>query len=585
MNRIRWRKTALLLIFIILTCVSLSGCRESHVLEQKVYTQDQPVDYENDVDEINNDEDNTEEDEEISSLAEQDESRMEREQQDVRAVRGPGSSRDTTAKLQYDQGSQQSGETTGAGGGEGDSTQTVPAGTTDKPGINPTGEEEQREVVDPNGEVVDPPENLSLVTAVGETAALVEMLGGKGRLAASSESFTGNYWAQTVFQEDMANIQTLWSGKGSEALSGDAFQALLALQPAACIVNSGDYTFTDDQLAQLAASGIETVTLPKLNNLENIESTVRLLGQILGDQSAGGGTNAPAIAEEYCKWAEGIIQKVDNAVDSFNYGGIDFSKDRYALRQDTYTDTETETGLYTLFISDWDGSASYRLFSGSYQTLAGNGVAIAPSGYSTTPLSYYLSEAGVVNTAAVAPDSFSLKYWYVNPLDPSTRVMDIQGAAGTVTNRFLTVINDQTSDGTTGSRVYLGEERFPAIVAASQAVRSAIESNKASGSMWTPYPVETSSDGKVSGYGFREEQGQIVSTTIHGDYSIYVLPDGVGSWNYGSAEGVMASMWAASKFCGAFQEQDLKQEIADFYSAFYGYSLNDGQLSQILAGK
>lgn len=572
-------QVSLLLIMVMLAGLFLAGCRESHVLEQVVYTEDQQIDF--DQHEIENEEDNTDEDEDLSAQAERDDSQKEREQQNTQAVRGNGTSRDTTAKLLYDQGAQQDGETSGASEeGTVASEQTVPAGVNDVTGVEASGEETLRQIVDANGETVDIPENVATVTAVGETAALVEMLGGSGRLLASSESFSWNSWIRTVFAADYGNVQILWSGRGSDAISDDGFQALLAMDPSVCLINSGDYTFTDEQLTQLSEAGIHTVTIPKLNNLENLESTVRLLGTILGDQSGSGGKNAPAIAEDYCSWAEDIIRKVDGAVDSFSYNNIDFSKDRYANRKDYTKESDTDQGLYTLFISAWDSDAVFRLYGGAYLTMSGQGVAIAPSGYSTTPLSYYLSEAGVVNRAAVASDYFSLKNWYVKTLDPSTRTLEISGTAGTMPTQFLTYIKDPA----TSANIYLGEPRFPAIVAANNGVKAAIEQDAASSQMWTAYPWTNSSDGKVGGFGFLDESGQIVQSTIHGSYVIYVLPDGVGSWNYASAEGVLASMWAAMKFQGAFSETDLQNEIINFYSTFYGYAMDASQAALVLAG-
>ncbi len=567
---------SLILLIILSMSLGMTGCRESHVLEQVVYTEDQQIDFENH--KIENDEDNTDEDEELSARAQRDDSQKERNQQNTQAVRGDGNSKDTTAKLKYDQDSLQSGETTGAGNGNNPSEQTDSAGVNDITGIDVGTDNTPRQIVDVNGQTVEIPHNVATVTAVGETAVLVEMLGGNGRLLASSESFTTNPWCKAIFETDMGNVQTLWPGRGRDAISNEGFQALLAAKPTVCLVNSGDITFSDEQLIQLSEAGIITVTIQKLNNLENLEAAVRLLGEILGDQSGSGGKNAPAVAQDYCKWAEGIINKVNNSVDAFRYNNIDFSKDRYASRNYEYKDTETDAGLYTLFIGAWDGAASYRLYSGVHQTMAGNGVAIAPSGYSTTPLSYYLSEAGVVNRAAVASDNFRLRNWYVRTLNPSTRILEISGSVGTDTNQFLTKITDPS----TSADIYLGEPRFPALIAADNAVRGAIEQDRASGGMWKDFPRVSA--GQVSGYGFLEEQGQLVSTMIHGPYQIYVLPAGAGSWNYASAEGVLTSMWAAMKFQGAFSEDDLRNEIANFYSSFYGYTLSAEQIGWILAG-
>jgi hypothetical protein len=337
-------------------------------------------------------------------------------------------------------------------------------------------------------------------------------------------------------------------------------------------------------LSALDSRGIYRVTLPKLNTPDNIITTVWVIGQILGNRSEEGGTDAPARAEAYAVWYRGLLSDVGSRVTRFNYEDIDFSNDRYTTRTEQKIKGGAEQGYYTLFIEGWDEAASYRIYSDRYLTLQGSGMAVAPSGYSTSPLSYHLSMAGVVNTAAIYADLFRLCHWYVTPLSSSTRTVDVTGPDGErCRNQLLSVpIYDESRR--VERTYYLGNEVFPAVIAASAAIKDAIQADAENGGMWTEYGMVTSADARTRGYGFLDEIGQLVSTAIHGDYRVLVLPSGAGSWSAGSAEGPLAAIWTAMEFYGAFSEQELREYIRSFYREFYLYEIDDVQINGILAG-
>ena len=74
-------------------------------------------------------------------------------------------------------------------------------------------------------------------------------------------------------------------------------------------------------------------------------------------------------------------------------------------------------------------------------------------------------------------------------------------------------------------------------------------------------------------------------TQISGEYEIVVNPRGLSSWSGGSAESILESVWAAWRFFGALSEDQVRGYISDFYSRFYGYSLNDAEIDRILEGQ
>ena len=587
---------ALLCLLLTAQMALLSGCRFSPVLEQIIYTAAEEPPPDPDAPENDNDEDHADKDEDLTSRDEDEESDTERDREETDPTQGEDENDESAPDTEQEDDSVNEGAAQGAGEGQGEQPQeTEEMGSTQVPDVDPTGGEALRQVVDAYGQLVSVPEDVDTVAAVGGAAAMVEMLGGGGRLTAAPADFVENEFSALAFPDVAGgSVAALWSGDGSAGMGEESFRRLLELKPDVCFTLSEGFAFSDGQLAALAEAGIYPVTLPKLNNPGNIKTAVTLIGQVLGDRSAQGGTNAPAIAEDYCRWYDETIDLVDGRVDRFNYNDVDYSQDRYALRTDSYIDSETDAGYYTLYLSDWDAGAGYQVYSDSYVTLSGTGVAIAPSGYSTTPFSYYLSEAGVVNTAAAAADQFRLRHWYVDPLQSSTRIIEIAGTAGTVTDQVLTAIDEmgeeentvtgQPTTVVTGT-VSLGEERFPAVIVEDSGIKAALEADAAGRKLWTNYGPVASADGKVSGYGFSDEIGQVVSTTIRGDYEIYVVPAGVDSWSSGGAESVMVAMWAAAVYYGAFTQDELVDRVQEFYGQFYGCELSRDQALDILDGR
>jgi len=570
----------------------LTGCRHSELLNQVIYTDNAQIDTNNNTELNNNNENNVNEDEYLASKKDTYDSKTERDWKKNEPEKGkaesetpvPDEINDNNAASDKDAvgvepNQQQDGQTDS----QQDSGQNDSGDSQNGTGTEATTNRVLRQIVNGIGETVNVPQSVDKVAAVGSGASMVQMLGGEGRLIASSSSLTKSSLAEAVFSDqNISAVQTLWSGEGNNVMSDSDFQKLISLKPDVCFEISGQTSFSDSQLAELKAKDIYYVVLPCLNTSSNIKSAVNIIGSVLGDKSAKGGTNAPAIADQYCKWYDGIIKKVGQRVKRFNYNDIDFDYDKYANRDEKTLIPETTDGYYSLFISGWSDNTSYKIYSDTYVTMQGTGVAIAPSGYSKSPLSYYMSLAGTVNTAATYADQYQQQLWYVNPLQSSTRIIEFSGNDGVYTNENLTCIKD-TTNGSNGT-VYLGDKEFPAIIVANNSIKEKIENDAANRRFWTNYGEISSADGKVHGWGFSDEIGQFISTTIRDNYNIYVNPDGVDSWTDGSAEGVLESMWIAMKYYGAFSDSEMRTEVSNFYKTFYHYTLSESQLSQILTG-
>ena len=352
----------------------------------------------------------------------------------------------------------------------------------------------------------------------------------------------------------------MWSGSGGSAISDDNFARLLELKPDVVIETSASKSITEQQAQQLTEAEISYLVIPEPSSLGNVEVAVKTLGEVLGDKSGDGGSNAPVMADKYVSWVESAVNAASAASGS---------------RPSTGDDEETfSNDFYTLYIDGWDDSAYYRLYSEQYTTLEGYGCAVVKNGATTSckTISSYLSYAGVTNTGSLY--GITSKSLYFTPLISAYRTMDITGsmADGMVTAGQKLLEQDNAS---------LGTANFPILLAADRHTANAILSSE----LWAVYPHINSGDGSFNSDGFLDEDGNLVRTQISGEYEIVVNPCGLAcSWISGSCESVLESVWAAWRFYGGLTESEVRDYISDFYSTFYSYELSSNEIDQILEG-
>lgn len=421
--------------------------------------------------------------------------------------------------------SNDSGEDDGEGGNG-----NLENGETSGEEYEPVEEITYKQVVDARGVSVDVPENVDGVTAVGEAATIVEMLGGSGRLIASSGSFTGNSLAASAFSsQGFSSVRTWWDGNGSGTISSGNFSALLEAAPDACFEISGQSTFNSSQIEAMQEAGIAYVVLPSFTSIENIKSAVQIVGAVLGDRSSDGGTNAPSIASSYASWANDVIGKVQGR----------------------------GSAKYTLYISEWDSSAYWEIknnVNGVWQS--GYGAAVGRKNANSSPLNACMSAANLTNRAS---DNV-----YINPLRNNYWLNYYSGGSGSF---------NYGENLTSVSGVGLGNEAFPAIVVANSSIKANIQSDI----HWQVYGWEMDGAGN-SGFGFNDGNGNIVGTTIEGAYDIYVNPDGVGSWVNGSVESPLEAAWLSCKFQNGCSMDELRSMVSNFYSTFYHTSVSTSSI-------
>lgn len=523
--------------------VTLCGCRESPVLEQIVYEQDHEIDPEQDSVDDKNDDENR--DEQLPPQEQTEDAEKQNDQKQDDAVSGNAqNTADKTYNQRYQDGADPNGEsgtdhsdTTNTEGGQSAATEDTadPSGEGGGNGETPGGDEPApseedvgKQVVDYRGVTITVPENVDSVTATGEAASIVEMLGGSGRLLASSESFKSNALAGRAFS-DLSDVAAWWDGEGSEPISSSDFSALLAAAPQVCFEISGQNTFSEDQIAQLTAQGITYVVLPPLTSTANIKSAVTLVGTVLGDRSASGGTNAPAIASQYCSWTDNLLGRVNAK--------------------------KASDKKYTLYISAWDDDAYWEIKNSYASYASGYGMAIA-SNKSDSIVGECLTEEGVTNNASDRA--------YVNPLKNNYWLHYVSGSLG----REKYGVN-ATIDTSTGTALG-SSSAFPAVIVSDASIKEKMQSDL----HWTVYGwVQNESTG-VEARGFSDGQGNVIPTTIAGEYEILVNPGGLGDWADGSVESPLEAAWIACKFRGIISMDEMRSYVSDFYSTFYHLDVN-----------
>lgn len=559
--------TALILAIVVL---SLSGCRESMVIQEIIYDQaSEDIDFQNDLKIAKSDENSQNEDENMPTKKNKENKEKNKEEHQA-SKKGDKDNNGSASNTTYNKNSKNNDKNNTNGtktGNNGESSTPSDDNTTAGPSDNPN----DRQIYDGNGNIVDLPEEVNSVVVTGSAASIVQMLGGKSIISGSSSSFTSNALARQVFEaEDIGNTKTLWDGDGSSVMSSSNFENLLKMKPDVCVTISGQNSFSSSQLSTLKSKNIAVVTLPALTSSDNIQTAVNVVGDMIGDRSGEeGGVNAKELATDYEKYCNNLISEVKQKTGLFTWNNIDFN-----TGEKTANNTASD-GQYTLYISQWSESA-YKITNSSGTTLFkdNTGVAVAPKGYSDSPLSYYLSVAGVCNNGARfvrnQKSQYAVSPFNRNVFKHSTGEFEFYGDSN---ESFVRAWNGGSID------VGLGESKFKSIIVDSQTIKNKIQSSDS----WKYYGKATVNN--VTDYGFVADDGSMITSYIRGDYNIYVNPYGVESWTDGSVESVLETIWTAWKFHGAYTESDVKNELKEFYSKFYRYDLSDSQAESILAGK
>lgn len=449
------------------------------------------------------------------------------------------------------------------------------------------------------GDFPDIPKDIKYVTAVGQAALIVSMLGGSEDstpLLGADDDFTGNKSAKKMLaKRGIAKVKTWWKNDGSSEGDLKSLDTITHSKAQLCFVMEGDDTFSSKQEKQLLKANIIVYMLPSMTSASKIKSAVSIVGQILKE---GGNDQAGERADEYASFHKELIKTVTDKNGGYT-GGFNYDTGKKASSE--------ASSLSTLFISDWDYKAHYSDDDGFLNS--SQGVGIADLGYEEHPISYYLSAGGANNVAAtddrrvlsghtavvwqfsLTQASLEWKNW--TSIDRSKVDYPLKGDGYDNCMLF-------TSD----SEVGLGTDGFPAVIVADQKMKKAMQnSSKKPGDIYYPYPMtenrhEGSSIHSAAYVGYSSNGHAVRSciglnsegkTSLNNDgevkeYSILVNPSGAFSdWAAGGVESVLESAWAYKTFRST--DYDLKAKVKEFYESFYGYELTDADYDAIIAGK
>lgn len=561
MSDVLKRVLCLALAFVVV--FSFAGCRKSPVLEQTIYTQDAETDPNNQ--QTDNDEEHTQEDTTLPPRTTQQTASRQSEQTKVSAKpqSNPNNNNNRTNTTQGNQaptnGNNSNGQNNQQNPNNPNNGNNQAQGNT--PGVNPN--PDSGTVVIDDKAPYDPskiPENLSKVAAYGDVGLYIEMLGGTGRLVATSDSLKNNAFANQVFS-DLGPIPSVWSGYGNNEMSTEHFDALKAAKPEAVFFLPG--SLNQSQLNELDALEIYALSLAPFSTTKNIITNVQLLGKVLGKpKSLPNAPDANKRAEEYVKWLEDIIGRFPHPFSGPDK--INLDQDGNFLTPETDNNNADE-GYYTILIDGWDENISVNNDSGG---------AYARTGYTSrkSPASYFLSLGGAANKAILNAQDVAgtVNYFPIVPTANEYNDSRIKGELVT-TGIARSAMRTITAN--------LGSTSFRKVIVDSEATRTAMRRSYA----WEP----GQQPGDGTGHAYINSIG--ADTQIIGSYDIIVNPHGIGSWTEGSPESPLEALWANALFNedndenGAFDA--IRTEIQYFYSKFYGYdNLSDSDFELIKAG-
>lgn len=526
------------------------------------------------------------------------------------------------------------------GDSESEGTQQDDEGSTSEEGDNSAGEdteEARKQIYDTDGNLIALPDSVNTIVAAGEAALITQMLGGEGVLLGSSSDFLGNTLVQSVFaDEGIATVSTLWSGDGSSPMSDESFEELLELNPDCVLEISGETNFSSSQESALKEAQIYIVTLPALTSSSDITAAVETVGQLLDNHSVGG-TTSVALAEEYVAYESDLVTEVQSRKGAFRSG----LKTATGSNFNSYFTNISKTisnGDYAMILYDWDDSFSFTYSYNGTSYVSQSGGAVVDRNAVSNPASYYMTVAGVMNTApfqnTIEEDyTVYIPFYalYASSLTDENQNQDgihtsaaFGGLGAFATGDIGYTVSDGNSYGdfaaasssyivsgysmwaglghttqltsspwyVSDDYAWLGTSRFPYVIAANAELASKLESEKTdSGSLYAirTWGIEVDGMNFSIADNLTGQRSLVINryTTQRQDYDVVVNPFGCGNWLSGSVESVLESVWISNLYYGdeTYSNIAMEEEILEFYETFYRHSLSGNELNDILDGE
>lgn len=663
--------------------VTVTGCRPSPILEDILYTADASEldpDYQA-VDNVEDEQDRGDRDDKKDDEAK----RSHTDEKEDAGKSDPEGGTDSDAKEVTLAGETESegtaDESSGEGAGEGDGRGSSGQGSDDSGDTSGTGsegsddgsdttdtdEEDPDEKTDDTGEgnnvsvpskadvpkkvVTDGdgieqviPEDVYTVTAVGPAASMIEMLGGAGRLLGSSESFTENSLAKTLFS-DIGDIYTWWEDTGENAISDEDFNELLQESPDVCFEISGQNTFTEEQVARLKELEIGYLVLPELSTTDDLKDAVTIVANALATNESTG-KNAKTIASNYKDWIDSISSELEDTKDK-------------------------STQYYTMYIKDYRTDISFSFEEAPYEvndpsiipdSVSNTGVAVIDSPKKETIFSQCLESGGIKMPGRFVISTIDSRDYYTDTYVERYVNYDANVDKDVLIHPFYGLYGNVSYSGNTGAYIYpekwsgysgifkvgeshrpnqanvfwhsdytaLGQPNAPVLLVANQDIKEAIENDfywqfhgvvpvsiawlieETWRSLAAAYPdkpwlydtdyvreIKTAGGWSLpTSYGgglFTSDflaadlpgseyttEDKYIKSGIWDEYSVCVCPAGLDNWAEGGLETPLGAYWAANQISGGISDSLLLNRVRSFYKTFFGVTLSDAQIKEII---
>ena len=510
-------------------------------------------------------------------------------------------------------------------------------------GVGPSLTEDRGTVINNQSGGLLAPLDVAHVAAVGEYANMVLMLGGPGTLVASDNTFlasevtqrifSGDAWTFTSENESTGETDDTWTlssavqvwtyDEDSDTYTVD-FQALLDSGVDTVLIPEGYTLLSDAQKQTLIDAGIYVETMPAFDSTADIESMAVWLGDSLADgfqklEEAGWSTNGYDPAARAAEYINTYLGSDIEALISENggltsYNNIDYSSGGHAI---------SSIYNWTIFVTDWDESATYHATLENTEQWTATGIAIAKSGYGWSPLNYYLSVGGVNNNAAQFPDSTSAATtsndYYVwqfalSTLNTeSTNFTNVTKAVTALKNsgyaaclvRAPASFDDSSSYGDSNALSALGADDFGYVICASQYITEQFIAARDSSEMSLYKAHDWVQGTLVEGIGVLSTSGRLMEALIGNlpgysvsnrasicagktpPYGVVTCANGLYcDWVNGSVESFLMAFWVDDFYdTGGTDFSSFRAEVSKFYQFAYGYTITDSDFSTICAGR
>ena len=455
----------------------------------------------------------------------------------------------------------QSGTTEGESAGDSTSDQTTDQlGDGAQDGIAGGGAGGNKLTYDASGTVEDLPE-VNSIAAVGQYATIVQMLAGKGGLAATDANWKEEVQNRGVFPgEGVEEVPAVWTGNHATGYALD-IESLIAAKPECVLVDNADVMLDAEQRERLQAAGIIAVTVPVLGSTDTPDADIKQAVAVVGQMLSFARTTYDVSSQvtTYNSMHDGVIQNCLDANGGYSYktildtsyAGIYQGTSINGMETTSFSSERITTAfidsLAEVFVPTATAKRSYsegtleHLNGQTVDVAGGIGMSVQGKSNEFVLLDYYMQVSGVVD------NSFDGSKPTVSGSGDGQAYMIIPGFAEDISlNANYLQRNSYSAlwykpNGTNWLTV--GDAGFPGVLVRNEAIAGYIASSR------------DDSDGIYN---------------VGQPYWVRVVPEGMaGSWADGTVESFLASSWIYDIARGNGVSDACREDMRAFYETFY----------------